>query len=113
MLLITSLLAACSSGGESSQAGEEISTDPADIKGEITVLTQRTDIVDTVFKDYAAAFNKEYPDVKVNFQSLADYEGQVKIRMSTKDYGDVLMIPTSVPIADIPDFLNRWARMTS
>jgi ABC-type glycerol-3-phosphate transport system substrate-binding protein len=106
MLLITSLLAACSSGGESSQAGEDISTDPADIKGEITVLTQRTDIVDTVFRDYAAAFNKEYPDVKVNFQALADYEGQVKIRMSTKDYGDVLMIPTSVPIADIPDFFE-------
>lgn len=106
MLLITSLLAACSSGGGSSKAGEEISTDPADIKGEITVLTQRTDIVDTVFKDYAAEFNKEYPDVKVNFQALADYEGQVKIRMSTKDYGDVLMIPTSVPIADIPDFFE-------
>jgi raffinose/stachyose/melibiose transport system substrate-binding protein len=76
------------------------------IAGKITVITQRTDIVDTVFKQYAADFKKVYPDVDVTFEAIADYESQIKIRMSTKDYGDVLLLPTSVPIADLPSFFE-------
>ena len=70
----------------------------ADISGEITVLTNRTDLVDTIFVgDYAVRFNEKYPDVKVKFESMDDYEGQVKIRMNTEDYGDVLLIPQIDP----------------
>ncbi len=100
-VLIASLLSGCGSSS-SSEAGN----DPNQISGEITVITQRTDIVDTVFQDYAKQFEKLYPDVKVNFEALSDYEGQIKVRMSTKDYGDVLLIPTSIPIKDIPDFFE-------
>lgn len=99
-VLAVSLLSGCGSSG--SEAGN----DPNQISGEITVITQRTDIVDTVFQDYAKEFEKLYPDVKVNFEALSDYEGQIKVRMSTKDYGDVLLIPTSIPIKDIPDFFE-------
>lgn len=99
-VLATSLLSGC--GSSSSEADN----DPTKIAGEITVITQRTDIVDTVFQDYAKEFEKLYPDVKVNFEALSDYEGQIKVRMSTKDYGDVLLIPTSIPIKDIPDFFE-------
>ncbi|NQX47766.1 extracellular solute-binding protein [Paenibacillus tritici] len=83
-----------------------------DIKGDITVITQRTDIVDTVFKDYAAKFNEKYPDVKVNFEALSNYEDQIKIRMSTSDYGDVLLLPTSVPIKDLPEFFEPLGAMS-
>lgn len=76
------------------------------VAGKITVITQRTDIVDTVFKAYAAEFNKIYPDVQVTFEALSDYEKSIMVRMNTKDYGDVLLIPASVPIADIPDFFE-------
>ncbi|WP_458118965.1 ABC transporter substrate-binding protein [Paenibacillus sp. Z6-24] len=98
-LLVVSLLGGCSKGSSDS-------SDPNKIEGDITVITQRTDIVDTVFQDYAKEFNKIYPDVKVNFEALSDYEGQIKVRMSTEDYGDVLLIPTSIPIKDIPDFFE-------
>ncbi len=107
-VLAISLLSGC--GSSNSEAGN----DPNQISGEITVITQRTDIVDTVFQDYAKEFEKLYPDVKVNFEALSDYEGQIKVRMSTKDYGDVLLIPTSIPIKDIPDFfepLGSYAEM--
>lgn len=77
-----------------------------DLKGEITVITQKTDIVDTVFKDYAKKFNEEYPNISVKFQAMSDYEGQIKVRMNSSDYGDVLLLPTSVPLADLPQFFE-------
>jgi ABC-type glycerol-3-phosphate transport system substrate-binding protein len=104
LLVLSVMLAGCSS--KSSDDSAATSKNPKDIKGSITVITQRTDIVNSVFKDYAKEFNKEYPNVKVNFQALADYEGQIKVRMNSKDYGDVLLIPTAIPIADIPSFFE-------
>ncbi|MBE1875926.1 ABC transporter substrate-binding protein [Myceligenerans pegani] len=83
-------LSACSA-----QAGGGQAADGA-IAGEITVITQRTDIVDTVFQDYKADFEAEYPDVTVNFEAITDYEGEIAVRMNTDDYGDVLLIPNSV-----------------
>lgn len=77
-----------------------------DLKGDITVITQKTDIVDTVFKDYAQKFKQEYPNINVKFQALSDYEGQIKVRMNSSDYGDVLLLPTSIPLADTPQFFE-------
>ncbi|PHV71199.1 sugar ABC transporter substrate-binding protein [Sporanaerobium hydrogeniformans] len=76
---------------------------PTDISGEITVLTNRTDIVDTVFVEYAKKFNEKYPNVKVNYESMTDYEGDVLVRMSTTEYGDVLLLPT-MDAKQYPDF---------
>jgi len=79
---------------------------PEEISGEITVLTHRTDIVDTKLADYAAEFNKKYPDVKVSFEAMEDYEGDVSTRLQTGDYGDVFMIPNTIPVAEYADFLE-------
>jgi raffinose/stachyose/melibiose transport system substrate-binding protein len=77
------------------------------IKGEITVLTQRTDIVDSVFKEkYLPIFNEKYPDIKVKFEAITDYEGAVKIRMNTDDYGDVLLIPNNLLPEDLPAYFE-------
>lgn len=89
-------------GGDSNQvAASEVNEA---VKGRITVLTNRTDIVDTDFQEYKREFNKIYPNVKVEFEAITDYSGQVKIRMNTKDYGDVLLIPNDIPVRDLPDF---------
>lgn len=108
VLLVAGLFAGCAPKASDTPAA---SSDPKDVEGEITVITQRTDIVDTVFQDYAKEFNKLYPNVKVNFQALADYEGQIKIRMGTRDYGDVLLIPSSIPVEELPIFSSRWVLM--
>jgi ABC-type glycerol-3-phosphate transport system substrate-binding protein len=95
-------LAACTGGaGGAAAGGDGIEGEPS---GEITVITQRTDIVDTVFQDYKERFEKEYPDVTVNFESMTDYEGEIAVRMNTQDYGDVLLIPNSVT----PDKLGTF-----
>lgn len=92
-------LTACggSSGGPSAD-------DTGPPSGELLVLTNRTDIVDTEFVKYAKKFNETYPDVKVKFEALSADE--VKTRMSTKDYGDVLLIPNDVSGRDLPDFFE-------
>jgi len=74
--------------------------------GAITVLTNRTDLVDTTFKAYKKTFEAKYPKVKVTFQAITDYEGEVKTRMNTKNYGDVLLIPNSVASSNLKDFFE-------
>lgn len=102
---ILALTAACSGGG----TDEDPTTEPgADAKpsGEITVLTWRTDLVgDGTFDKYVEEFKAKYPDVTdVKIEGLTDYEGEVKTRMNTDNYGDVLAIPGSVT----PDQLGQF-----
>lgn len=96
-------LTACSSGSGDDAPSDDASDAPS---GEITVLTNRTDLVDTTFQEYKKTFEDKYPDVTVKFEALTDYEGEVKTRMSTKDYGDVLLIPNGVATSDLPDFFE-------
>lgn len=100
------LLSACTGTGGSSKGAEaKAAGDPSKVSGTITVLTHRTDLVqDGTMKKYAAEFNKTYPEVKVEFDALTDYEGEVKIRMNTENYGDVLMIPAVIEKKDYPRF---------
>ena len=83
------------------------STEPSsDLEGDITLLTHRTDIVDTLLADYIAKFNEKYPNVKVSIEAMEDYEGDVSTRLSTGDYGDVFMIPNTIPVDEYADFLE-------
>ncbi|WP_373301398.1 ABC transporter substrate-binding protein [Streptomyces djakartensis] len=91
--------------GTSKGADAEAPDDPAEVTGTITVLTHRTDLVqDGTMKKYAAEFNETYPKVRVEFDGITDYEGEVKIRMNTENYGDVLMIPGVIEKKDYPRF---------
>ena len=74
--------------------------------GRITVLTNRTDLVDNVFVEYAERFEAQYPDFQVEFEAMTDYEGIVRIRMNTEDYGDVLLIPNTMPPQQLPEFFS-------
>jgi ABC-type glycerol-3-phosphate transport system substrate-binding protein len=98
---------AAGSGSPSAVASGGASVDPASVKGDITVLTNRTDLVtDGTLKGYGDEFNKIYPNVKVTFQGLTDYEGETKTRMSTSNYGDVLLIPNALARTDYAQFLE-------
>ncbi|MCZ0703095.1 ABC-type glycerol-3-phosphate transport system substrate-binding protein [Natronobacillus azotifigens] len=102
ILLVLGLVVGCGNGeeeeqmtgnnGTSDEQPDEGETEDS-LSGSITVLHHRTDINDTLFRDYRDAFNEKYPDVTVNFEVMTDYDGQVRTRMSTEDYGDVLMLP--------------------
>lgn len=88
VLTATLLLAGCGTGATPTDSGA--------IEGEITVLTQRTDLVDTVFQDYKETFEAKYPGTTVTFEAITAYEDEIALRLNTDDYGDVLVIPNSV-----------------
>ncbi len=77
-----------------------------EITGTITVLTNRTDLVDSKFADYAKVFQDKYPGTEVKFEAITDYEGDVAIRLQTEEYGDVLSIPNSLGNVDFPNFFE-------
>ena len=100
------VLSSCGGGGDDSGSAGSPAT-PAEVSGNITVLTNRTDLnQDGTLKKYAAAFNKVYPKVQVTFQAITDYAGEVKTRMNTENYGDVLLIPPAISPADFPKFFS-------
>jgi ABC-type glycerol-3-phosphate transport system substrate-binding protein len=106
-LLTTAMLTVAGCGGGTPTPNESAvaPSDPAAASGTIKVLTNRTDLVqDGTMKKYAAEFNKTYPKVKVKFEGITDYEGEVKIRMNTENYGDVLLIPSVIAKDDYPKF---------
>ena len=100
---LLALTAACSGG-----AGDDEGNDDGTPSGELTVLTWRTDLVeDGTFDEYVETFKAKYPEVtEVNVEGVTDYEGTVKTRMNTDDYGDVLAIPGSVTPDQLPDFFE-------
>ncbi|MDI1461240.1 extracellular solute-binding protein [Catellatospora sp. KI3] len=108
VLLSAALLAAGCGGGSGAGPADDSALSPADpakVSGDITVLTNRTDLVtDGTMQKYADLFKKDYPNVTVKFEGITDYEGEVKIRMNTDKYGDVLLIPNSVVTTDYPKF---------
>ena len=99
------LLSACT--GNASQPGAAGPQTGGEIKGEITVLTNRTDLVDTDFVQYGKQFSAKYPGTSVKFEALADYT-QVNNRLTTGDYGDVLLIPDEVAQNQLSTFFQPF-----
>ncbi|WP_245566797.1 ABC transporter substrate-binding protein [Jonesia quinghaiensis] len=85
------------------------SSDSDSAEGDVTlkVLTWRTDLVeDGTFDEYAERFTEANPTINVEFEGITDYEGEVKTRMSTDNYGDVLGIVGTVQPNQLGDFFE-------
>ncbi|TQO20265.1 carbohydrate ABC transporter substrate-binding protein (CUT1 family) [Rhodoglobus vestalii] len=97
----TMLLTSCA-------AGSEAPADPGEAEGSITFLTNRTDLeTDGTWDAYITEFQKTYPDVDVTVEALTSYADDVVTRLSTPNgYGDVLLIPASVPANQYSDFFE-------
>ena len=120
--LVTSMvlsLAACGGGNDSNNETQEgdsssssvptidqikVGEDYKDLEASIKILTNRTDIVDTVYKGYAEEFMELWPNIKVEYEALTDYEESLKLRLTTGDWGDICFIPTSVQKDQLADY---------
>lgn len=79
----------------------KLGTDYTDITADLKFLTHRTDIVDTRFAEYIAEFQKLYPNVTITYEAITDYAEDVTIRLTTGDWGDICMIPTTVQKSEL------------
>lgn len=94
-------LTACAGGSE------QPTGDTGEISGDITFLTNRTDLeADGTWDTYVEEFKKEHPDVNVTVEAITNYADDVRTRMSSPNgYGDVLLIP-EVPADQFPEFFE-------
>ena len=82
----------------------DLGTDYQDIKADIKILTNRTDIVDTTYAGYAEQFHELYPNITVTYEAVTDYEEALTLRLTTGDWGDICFIPTSCAKADLSNY---------
>ena len=59
-----------------------VGKDATDLKADIKVITNRTDLVDTTFKEYVAEFQKMYPNINISYEGLVP---KVQKSMLSKD----------------------------
>lgn len=116
-------LGACGSGdsGSENESGGEpqeqmdvtidqikLGEDYTDIKADLKFLTHKTDIIDSVFMDYITEFQKMYPNVNIEYEGITDYANDVSLRLTTGDWGDICMVPTSVDKDELENFFTNF-----
>lgn len=113
-----SLLAGCSgsqNGGSQTAEGAEsslpayneltVGEDYTDLKAEIKVITNRTDLEgDGTLAGYVAAFQEMYPNITITNETITDYANDMTTRLTNPDWGDVCMIPTTIPLPELSDY---------
>jgi len=89
----------------------KLGTDYTDIKADLKFLTHRTDIVNTRFQEYIKEFQKLYPNVNITYEAITDYAEDVTIRLTTDDWGDICMIPTTVQKSELPNLFVSFGTL--
>ena len=75
-----------------------------DLTATVKILTNRTDLVDTVFQDYIKKFNEIYPNITIEYEGTTDYAENILLRLSTPDWGQICMIPTNLDRDEYPNY---------
>lgn len=68
-----------------------------EISGSLEIVSN---INEDIMQEYLDAFVTKYPNVEIKYQFYVDYDNEVKWRMESGDYGDVLFVPGFVNAAD-------------
>lgn len=74
-----------------------------------TILNHRTDLAESGAWDtlYVQPFKAKYPGIKeVSVESIRDYHTDVRTRMNTTEFGDVLVIPNGVTASEYANFFE-------
>ncbi len=122
-ILMAASMAAC--GGSSDSSSEETASassssertsdglptfdelnieDYTDLTADITILTDRTDIADTVYAGYAEEFQELFPNITVTYEAVTDYSEAVTLRLTNGDWGDICFIPDSVDKSELSTY---------
>lgn len=83
-----------------------VGEDGKDLNVELKVITHRTDLVDTVFQDYIKEFNKIYPNIKISYEGITNYQEDMTTRLATSDWGDICMIVNTIDKKDLGTYFK-------
>lgn len=86
----------------------KLGEDYTDLKADLKFLTHKTDVIDTNFQRYLEEFHKTYPDINVEYEGITDYGNDVTTRLSTGDWGDICMVPSTVDLDELPNFFTSF-----
>lgn len=120
LAITAGLLAGCGGGGKKTEIPEvnlpaineiNLGTDYQDITATVKVLTNRTDIVDTKYAEYAAEFQKLYPNITVEYEAVSDYEEALNLRLPNGDWGDICFIPSTVAKSDMGNYFSPLGKV--
>jgi ABC-type glycerol-3-phosphate transport system substrate-binding protein len=50
--------------------------------------------------------------VTIKWEGITDYDGDVKVRLNSQNYGDVLLIPNGIANSDLPQFFEPLGKNT-
>ncbi len=84
----------------------KVGEDYKDLKADIKILINRTDIVDDVYKGYADEFHKLYPNITVTYEGITDYEESLTLRLTNGDWGDICFIPSSADKSEFSEYFQ-------
>lgn len=76
----------------------------------IQVYTNRTDRVDDGSLDKLTDAFEKQNNCTVKYVGLKDYSNDIKTKMTTKDYGDVLMIPDEVATNELANYFVSFGK---
>jgi raffinose/stachyose/melibiose transport system substrate-binding protein len=114
LLLIVIACAMLIAGCLQSAPGNRVNPEPPADEGEqpdgaavLNVLTNRVDLIENgVFQGYADRFSKLHPGVTVRFEGIPSYANDVMLRMSTRNLGDVLLLPNNIKNEALKDYFE-------
>lgn len=91
-----------------SYAEIELGTDYTDLSAELKFLTHKTDAVDDKFAGYIQEFQKMYPNINIEYEGITDYANDITTRLTTGDWGDICMVPSTVDKDELENFFVNF-----
>jgi len=86
--------------------------DNADLTANLKILSHRTDLVDTKFKEYIAEFNKIYPNITIEYEATTDYADTITTRLTTSNWGQICMIPVNMDKDEFPNYFEGFGKLS-
>ena len=81
--------------------------DYTDLKADLKLISQRTDLIqDGTFDGYVAEFQKLYPNISISYEGITNYAEDMTTRLTSNDWGDICMIPTTIPLTELGDYFQ-------
>lgn len=123
LALSLGMLAGCGGGSKEpeysgpSYAELKVGEDYTDLKAELRVITHRTDLIQEDpekrdFTDFVKEFNALYPNIIINYEGITNYNDDMTARISSSNWGDICMVPTTVLLPDPGSYFHPLCQLS-